>query len=231
MTSIFVAKLDFGIGNEDLKQAFARFGTVNKATVAMDRETGKSRGFGFVEMANAEEAQAAIQALDGSLLNGRPIAVKEAEQRGDSRPSRDNSTRNQQRPDRDHAPRPDRNAASTGEYRPKADSSTASLPLPKVAVAGGPTKLSSPTFGSSEGRSRFFLGLLDALDAEWFLPDRRPPGLEVTLGTSAALACCLGTTAAAGTIAAAAGTTAAAPACCCRTAPSLAIGCVGKQNA
>lgn len=133
MTSIFVAKLDFGIGNEDLKQAFARFGTVNKATVAMDRETGKSRGFGFVEMANPEEAQAAIQALDGSLLNGRPIAVKEAEQRGDSRPSRDNSTRNQQRPDRDHAPRPDRNAASTGEYRPKADSSTASF-IPAVDI-------------------------------------------------------------------------------------------------
>ena len=76
MTSIFVAKLDFGIGNDELRQAFARFGTVLKATVATDRETGKSRGFGFVEMANAEEAREAIKALDGSLLNGRPIAVK-----------------------------------------------------------------------------------------------------------------------------------------------------------
>ena len=60
MTSIFVAKLDFGIGNDELRQAFARFGTVLKATVATDRETGKSRGFGFVEMANAEEAREAM---------------------------------------------------------------------------------------------------------------------------------------------------------------------------
>ncbi len=88
MTSIFVAKLDFGITSEQLKQAFEAYGKVLKATVAMDRETGKSRGFGFVEMLNREEAMSAIEHLDGSLMNGRPIAVKEAEQRGAQKPQR-----------------------------------------------------------------------------------------------------------------------------------------------
>jgi RNA recognition motif-containing protein len=92
MTSIFVAKLDFGITSEQLKEAFQQYGTVLKATVATDRETGKSRGFGFVEMADKNEAQAAIKGLDGSLMNGRPIAVKEAEQRPDNRPARDNNS-------------------------------------------------------------------------------------------------------------------------------------------
>jgi RNA recognition motif-containing protein len=94
MTSIFVAKLDFGITNEQLKEAFQPFGNVLKATVALDRETGKSRGFGFVEMANRDEALQAIETLDGSNLNGRTISVKEADNRGDQRGNRDN------RPDR-----------------------------------------------------------------------------------------------------------------------------------
>lgn len=85
MTSIFVAKLDFAITSEQLKQAFQEYGTVLKATVATDRETGKSRGFAFIEMADKIEAQAAIKGLDGSLMNNRPIAVKEAEQRQDNR--------------------------------------------------------------------------------------------------------------------------------------------------
>ena len=96
MTSIFVAKLDFGVTGEQLKQAFQDYGTVLKASVAMDRETGKSRGFGFVEMADREEALKAIDGLDGSTMSGRPIAVKEAEQRTDSRPPRDS---NSPRPD------------------------------------------------------------------------------------------------------------------------------------
>lgn len=106
MTSIFVAKLDFNITSEQLKQAFQVYGTVLKATVATDRETGKSRGFGFVEMSDRDEAMAAIKGLDGSLLNGRPIAVKEADQRPDNRGPRE------QRPDnrsdnRPREPRPD----------------------------------------------------------------------------------------------------------------------------
>jgi len=85
MTSIFVAKLDFGVSSEQLKELFEQHGKVLKANVATDRETGKSRGFGFVEMPDANEAKAAIDALDGSIVSGRSIAVKEAEARGDSR--------------------------------------------------------------------------------------------------------------------------------------------------
>jgi RNA recognition motif-containing protein len=81
MTSIFVAKLDFNVTNEQLKEVFSTYGNVLKATVATDRETGKSRGFAFVEMANDEEAQEAIKSLDGYAFNGRRMAVKEAEKR------------------------------------------------------------------------------------------------------------------------------------------------------
>ncbi len=87
MTSIFVAKLDFGVDNQQLQSLFEKYGKVNKATVAMDRETGKSRGFGFVEMFNDEEAQEAIRQLDGYEVNGRPIAVKQAEDRSTSKPA------------------------------------------------------------------------------------------------------------------------------------------------
>jgi RNA recognition motif-containing protein len=88
MTSIFVAKLDFGVDNQQLSSLFETYGKVNKATVALDRETGKSRGFGFVEMPNDGEAQEAIKNLDGFQVNGRPIAVKQAEDRSNSRPAR-----------------------------------------------------------------------------------------------------------------------------------------------
>lgn len=87
MTSIFVAKLDFGVTNEQLRQLFEQHGSVIKVNVATDRETGKSRGFAFVEMANREEAMNAINSLNGHMINGRDIAVKEAEQRGDTRPN------------------------------------------------------------------------------------------------------------------------------------------------
>jgi len=87
MTSIFVAKLDFGVTNEQLRQLFEQHGSVLKVNVATDRETGKSRGFAFVEMTDPGEAENAINALNGHMINGRDIAVKEAEQRGDTRPN------------------------------------------------------------------------------------------------------------------------------------------------
>ena len=87
MTSIFVAKLDFGFSSEQLRDLFAQHGKVIKANVATDRETGKSRGFAFVEMSDRNEAMNAIKALDGHHINGRPIAVKEAEQRENRTPS------------------------------------------------------------------------------------------------------------------------------------------------
>lgn len=85
MISIFVAKLDFGVDSIQLRKLFEQHGKVLKATVATDRETGNSRGFAFVEMENEQEGFAAIQALDGFAINGRNIAVKQADQKNDSR--------------------------------------------------------------------------------------------------------------------------------------------------
>ncbi|MCE3294984.1 MAG: hypothetical protein K0R65_698 [Crocinitomicaceae bacterium] len=88
MTSIFVAKLDYGVSQEELKSAFERFGKVNKVTIAMDRETGKPRGFAFVEMLDDQEAQEAIRQLEGFVFNGRPVSVKQAEDRAGSKDNR-----------------------------------------------------------------------------------------------------------------------------------------------
>lgn len=87
MTSIFVAKLDFGVTNEELKAAFEAFGNVAKVNIATDKETGKPRGFAFVEMFNDEEAQEAISQLDGKEFNGRRCVVKEAEDRSGGKPA------------------------------------------------------------------------------------------------------------------------------------------------
>lgn len=106
MTSIFVAKLDFGVTNDQLRQLFEQHGKVLKASVATDRETGKSRGFGFVEMSDAGEANTAIRALDGYLVNGRPIAVKEAEQRNNTKsPGAPSATSRPYSPPGSQAPR------------------------------------------------------------------------------------------------------------------------------
>jgi RNA recognition motif-containing protein len=79
---LFVGNLSWDTTSEDLTQAFSEGGrTVISATVLSDRETGRSRGFGFVEMASDDEATAAITALDGSMLDGRPIRVNEATER------------------------------------------------------------------------------------------------------------------------------------------------------
>lgn len=163
MTSIFVAKLDFGITGEQLKQAFEQHGTVLKASVAADRETGKSRGFGFVEMANRDEAMTAIEKLDGSMMNGRPIAVKEAEQRTDSRPPRDS---NSPRPDFKRREGFDNNRDSRGnsesrpsEYRKPSDDAPAFIPpvLPetiKGEVRKKVDKDKKPKDWDSEGRAK-----------------------------------------------------------------------------
>jgi RNA recognition motif-containing protein len=86
MTNIFVAKLDYGVTQEDLKAEFEQFGKVNKVSIAMDKETGKSKGFAFIEMFDEEEADAAIESLDGTTLKGRHIAVKKADDRSSSKP-------------------------------------------------------------------------------------------------------------------------------------------------
>ncbi|MFN5418700.1 MAG: RNA recognition motif domain-containing protein [Flavobacteriia bacterium] len=101
MTSIFVAKLDFGVSQEELKSVFERFGRVNKVTIATDRETGKPRGFAFVEMFDESEADTAIQNLDNSTINGRQIAVKKAEDRSNARPDNRSENRGEFKPRKD----------------------------------------------------------------------------------------------------------------------------------
>ncbi len=79
--NIFVAKMDYSLQEADLRDAFEEFGEVSSVKIIMDRETGRSKGFGFVEMPSDEEARAAIKQLDGRELIGRPIVVKEANPR------------------------------------------------------------------------------------------------------------------------------------------------------
>ena len=79
--NIFAAKLSFDTQSEDLKEVFEEFGEVSSASVITDKFTGKSKGFGFVEMPNDDEARKAIQELNDSELDGRTIVVKKAEPR------------------------------------------------------------------------------------------------------------------------------------------------------
>lgn len=78
---LYVGNLAYSIRDEDLNQAFSQFGGVQSAKVMIDRETGRSKGFGFVEMGSDAEAQAAIQGLNGQALSGRAIVVNEARPR------------------------------------------------------------------------------------------------------------------------------------------------------
>jgi len=78
LKNIFVGNLDFNTSEEDLRQAFEAYGAVDRVSIMTDRETGRSRGFGFVEMTNAEDGEKAIAALNGSQLGGRTLNVNEA---------------------------------------------------------------------------------------------------------------------------------------------------------
>ena len=80
-TKIYVGNLPYSVTDSSLESNFAEFGSVASAKVMMDRETGRSKGFGFVEMANAEVAQAAITALHGMSVDGRSIVVNLARPR------------------------------------------------------------------------------------------------------------------------------------------------------
>jgi RNA recognition motif-containing protein len=85
--NIYVGNLSYNTRDNDLEQAFSMYGRVDSARVVMDRDTNRSKGFGFVEMANDSEAQRAINELNGSDLQGRTLKVNEAKPR-ESRPSR-----------------------------------------------------------------------------------------------------------------------------------------------
>jgi hypothetical protein len=82
---LFIGNLNYRTTDDTLYEAFSAVGNVESASVITDRETGRSRGFGFVEMATEAEAQAAIQQLDNTDLDGRTIRVAEANPRPDSR--------------------------------------------------------------------------------------------------------------------------------------------------
>ncbi len=79
--NIYVGNLSFSTYDEDLREVFAEFGDVTSAKVIMDRETDRSRGFGFVEMSSDDEGNAAIEALDGAEVGGRNLRVNEAKPR------------------------------------------------------------------------------------------------------------------------------------------------------
>lgn len=80
-TNIYVGNLTFDTTSADLERMFGEHGEVTKAQVITDRDSGRSRGFGFVEMANSEEAQAAISALNGHNVDGRSLTVNLAKER------------------------------------------------------------------------------------------------------------------------------------------------------
>ena len=78
---LYVGNLSYNVRDEDLQQTFAQFGTVSSAKVMMDRETGRSKGFGFVEMGSDAEALAAIDGMNGQQMDGRALVVNEARPR------------------------------------------------------------------------------------------------------------------------------------------------------
>ena len=84
---LYVGNLPYSVSDSDLQQSFGQFGTVTSAKVMMDRETGRSKGFGFVEMGSDAEAQAAIKGMNGHNMGGRDLVVNEARPM-ESRPPR-----------------------------------------------------------------------------------------------------------------------------------------------
>ena len=83
--NIYVSNLSFNTGDAELNELFSDFGSVVSAKVIIDRETGRPRGFGFVEMSSREEGEAAIKGLDNKEVEGRTMSVSIAKERSDSR--------------------------------------------------------------------------------------------------------------------------------------------------
>lgn len=130
MTSIFVAKLDFGVSKEQLTELFEEYGKVTKVNIPTDKETGKPRGFAFVEMSDADEANNAISALDGYEINRRRLAVKIAENRNDQK-------------------RPQNRSFGSNQRR----ESNYSSPVNKDTETSG-TQASPPDFNKSENKKK-----------------------------------------------------------------------------
>ena len=94
---IFIGNLSYNVTEGDLRQAFESFGQVVSATVIKDEQSGRSKGFGFVEMPVQAEAQAAIEVLNGKALKGRMITVNEARPHSDDRREKDRGGRGDRR--------------------------------------------------------------------------------------------------------------------------------------
>ena len=84
MKKLFVGNLDFGATEESIRSAFEAYGAVERVSLMTDRDTGRSRGFAFVEMTDSAEADRAIAALNGTELNGRALNINEARPKSDS---------------------------------------------------------------------------------------------------------------------------------------------------
>lgn len=92
--NIYVSNLSFNVQDEDLRSYFEEYGEVTSAKVIIDRETGRSRGFGFVEMPDQASAEAAISGLDGASVEGRSMRVNEAKPREEKKPRSSYSNNN-----------------------------------------------------------------------------------------------------------------------------------------
>ena len=88
--NIYIGNLPYSVTEDELRDAFSEFGQVDRANIINDKFSGRSKGFGFVEMPNDEEAQSAIESLNDSDLNGRTIKVNQARPREERPPRRDN---------------------------------------------------------------------------------------------------------------------------------------------
>ena len=97
VTNVFVGNLDITVTEQQLRELFAAHGTVETITFIKDRDTGEPRGMAFVEMTQATEAQDAISALDGTVLNGRAMSVNEARPKLEQDPVRDSGRRDHRR--------------------------------------------------------------------------------------------------------------------------------------
>jgi RNA recognition motif-containing protein len=91
--NIYVGNLSYQATEDDLRQAFEAFGEVSSVSIVKDRDTGRSKGFGFVEMPDDGEAQAALDGLNGTDLGGRPLTVNQARPRQDRRGGRERGGR------------------------------------------------------------------------------------------------------------------------------------------
>lgn len=97
VTNVFVGNLDITVTEQQLRELFAVHGIVQSITIVKDRDTGEPRGIAFVEMTQAREAHGAISALNGTMLNGRPMTVNEARPKIQPDPARDSGSRDHRR--------------------------------------------------------------------------------------------------------------------------------------